>query len=113
MQFSNNERNFIAQSFDAKALLRYDGGSYQQERYTPMCEDNEENIVRVTADEIREKIAREGSKSDWARVDALTDEEIVASMRDDPDWQDLIDIDWSEATWVEPRRKKTIVPPPE
>lgn len=69
---------------------------------------SEEHIVRVTADEIREKIAREGSKSDWARVDALTDEEIVASMRDDPDWQDLIDIDWSEAAWVEPRRKKAI-----
>lgn len=70
---------------------------------------SEENITRVTADEIRRK-RQQGIKSqtDGARVDALTDEEIVASMRDDPDWQDLIDIDWSEATWVEPRRKKAI-----
>lgn len=70
---------------------------------------SEENITRVTADEIRRKrLQGIKSQTDGARVDALTDEEIVASMRDDPDWQDLIDIDWSEATWVEPRRKKAI-----
>lgn len=69
---------------------------------------SDENITRVTAEEIRRK-REQGIKSqtDWARVDALTEEEIVASMRDDPDWQDLIDVDWSKAVWMT-RKKKAI-----
>ena len=35
-------------------------------------------------------------KTDFARVDAMTDEEIETAMRDDPDWADLMDIDWSK-----------------
>jgi uncharacterized protein (DUF4415 family) len=70
---------------------------------------SDENITRVTAEEIRRKRA-EGipSQADWARVDALTDEEIEAVMRDDPDWQDLIDIDWSKAKWVTAHKKKAL-----
>ncbi|MGN7293291.1 BrnA antitoxin family protein [Rhizobium sp. SAFR-030] len=69
---------------------------------------SQEHIVSYTADEIREKLARGESQTDWARVDALTDEEIEAAMRDDPDWQDLIDIDWSKARWVTAHKKKAI-----
>ena len=29
-------------------------------------------------------------------------------MRDDPDWQDFIDIDWSKAVMVIPQKKKAI-----
>jgi uncharacterized protein (DUF4415 family) len=68
---------------------------------------SEEHIVRYTLDEIREKVARGESQTDWARVDALTDEEIEAAMRDDPDWRDDMDVDWSKAVWV-PRKKKAI-----
>jgi uncharacterized protein (DUF4415 family) len=67
---------------------------------------SEKNIVRYSANEIREKIARGESRSDWARVDAITDEEIEAQMRDDPDWADFMDIDWSKATVVYPVEKK-------
>lgn len=70
---------------------------------------SEENITRVTLDEILARRARgEKSKTDWARVDALTDEDIERAMRDDPDWQDLMDIDWSKAEIVIPQKKKAI-----
>lgn len=70
---------------------------------------SEENITRVTLDEILARRARgEKSKTDWARVDALTDEDIERAMRDDPDWQDLMDIDWSKAEIVLPQKKKAI-----
>jgi uncharacterized protein (DUF4415 family) len=44
-------------------------------------------------------------KTDWAVVDALTDEEIEAAIADDPDWQDFKDVDWSEAVLVPPNKK--------
>ena len=69
---------------------------------------SEKNIVRYSADEIRQMIARGESKTDWARVDAMTDAEIEAQMRDDPDWADLIDFDWSNATIVYPVSKHAI-----
>lgn len=47
------------------------------------------------------RLERQVSQTDWTRVDALTDEEIEAAMRDDPDWADL-DVDWSEAVPIRP-----------
>ncbi len=46
-------------------------------------------------------------KTDWARVDALTDAEIEAAVRDDPDAVPL-DIDWSKAELVVPANKIAI-----
>jgi uncharacterized protein (DUF4415 family) len=46
-------------------------------------------------------------KTDWAAVDALTDEEIEAAVRNDPDAVPL-DFDWSEAVLVIPPKKKAI-----
>ena len=46
-------------------------------------------------------------KTDWAAVDALTDEEIEAAVRDDPDAVPL-DFDWSQAVLVLPPKKKAI-----
>lgn len=70
---------------------------------------SEENITRVTLDEILAKRSR-GVKSHtyWARVDAMSDEDIERAMRDDPDWKDLMDIDWSKAEIVIPQQKKAI-----
>lgn len=48
------------------------------------------------------------SQTDWARLDAMTDEEIEASIADDPDWADFKDIDWSNAVLVVPAKKKAI-----
>lgn len=46
-------------------------------------------------------------KTDWAKVDALTDEDIARAVADDPDAAPL-DLDWSKAVLVYPRLKSTI-----
>jgi len=50
---------------------------------------------------------RRKGKTDWARVDALTDKEIEEAVRNDPDAVPL-DVDWSDAVLVIPPRKKAI-----
>jgi uncharacterized protein (DUF4415 family) len=52
------------------------------------------------------RLERRKSQTDWARLDALTDEEIDASIANDPDWSD--DWNWSEAVLVIPPKKKAI-----
>ncbi|PWK72670.1 BrnA antitoxin family protein [Aminobacter sp. AP02] len=69
---------------------------------------SKQHIVKYSADEIRKKIASGEGQSDWARVDAMTDAEIEAAMRIDPDWADTIDIDWSNAVAVYPLPKQAI-----
>jgi uncharacterized protein (DUF4415 family) len=61
----------------------------------------ERNITVVLRDDPRQ------GKTDWAAVDALTDEEIEAAVRNDPDAVPL-DFDWSKAVLVIPPRKKAI-----
>jgi uncharacterized protein (DUF4415 family) len=51
---------------------------------------------------------RRKGKTDWARVDAMTDEEVEASVASDPDWAEFKDVDWSDAVLVIPARKKAI-----
>ena len=50
---------------------------------------------------------RRKGRTDWARVDALTDEQIEAAVRNDPDAVPL-DVDWSDAVLVIPPKKKAI-----
>ncbi len=50
---------------------------------------------------------RRKGKTDWARVDALTDEDIAKAVANDPDAAPL-DIDWSDAVLVMPAKKKAI-----
>ncbi len=61
----------------------------------------DENITRILRDEPRK------GKTDWAAVDALTDAEIAAAIRNDPDAVPL-DFDWSEAVLVIPPKKTAI-----
>jgi len=67
---------------------------------------SEEDIRTFSADEVTEMIARGESKTDWARVRAMTDEDIMAAIRDDPDWAEFMDVDWSKATIVYPTANK-------
>src|SRR4051794_3456254 len=46
-------------------------------------------------------------KTDWAAVEALTDQEIAEAVRNDPDAVPL-DFDWSDAVLVLPPKKKAI-----
>jgi uncharacterized protein (DUF4415 family)/uncharacterized DUF497 family protein len=50
---------------------------------------------------------RRKGKTDWARVDALTDEDIAKAVASDPDAAP-VDIDWSDAVLVIPAKKKAI-----
>jgi uncharacterized protein (DUF4415 family) len=50
---------------------------------------------------------RRKGKTDWARVDKLTDQDIAKAVANDPDAAP-IDIDWSDAVLVVPARKKAI-----
>jgi uncharacterized protein (DUF4415 family) len=51
----------------------------------------------------------ERPRTDWGRVDALTDAEIEAAVRDDPDAPPIVDDDWfASATLVMPKPKEQI-----
>lgn len=51
----------------------------------------------------------ERPQTDWARVDALTDEDIEAAIRDDPDAAPELDAEWfAGATVVMPESKEQI-----
>lgn len=69
---------------------------------------SEKNIVRYSADEIRRMVAAGEGRTNLDRLQNITDEEIEAQMRDDPDWADFMDIDWSKATVVYPVPKNAI-----
>jgi uncharacterized protein (DUF4415 family) len=61
----------------------------------------DEDITRVSRDHPQR------GKTDWAAVDALTDDEIEEAVRNDPDAVPL-DIDWSKAVLVIPPKKTAI-----
>jgi uncharacterized protein (DUF4415 family) len=50
---------------------------------------------------------RRKGKTDWARVDKLTDADIAKAVASDPDAVP-IDVDWSDAVLIIPARKKAI-----
>jgi uncharacterized protein (DUF4415 family) len=51
---------------------------------------------------------RRKGKTDWARVDKLSDADIEKAIAKDPDWAKFRDVDWSNAVVVLPSRKKAI-----
>ncbi|HVY58666.1 MAG TPA: BrnA antitoxin family protein [Xanthobacteraceae bacterium] len=62
----------------------------------------EKNITVVSRDDTRK------GRTDWKKLEKLTDAEIEAAMADDPDWAGLQDLDWSKAEVVIPPKKKAI-----
>ena len=65
--------------------------------------EKHEVIVRMTAEEAR----RLPDRTDYARVDALTDEDIARAVADDPDAGPL-DTDWTKARLVLPPGKENV-----
>ncbi len=47
------------------------------------------DIVSYTAEELRAMIERGEDQTDWARLDAMTEQELEAAIASDPDWADL------------------------
>jgi uncharacterized protein (DUF4415 family) len=69
---------------------------------------SEGNITRISAQETLRRIERGESLTDWARVRAMSDEEVETSAAADPDWQD-VDTDWvAKAEPVPPIRKRRL-----
>ncbi|MGH2560383.1 MAG: BrnA antitoxin family protein [Thermomicrobiales bacterium] len=50
-----------------------------------------EHIVRYTSDELDQMVQRGEDRTDWARVDAMTEEELEASIDHDEEGE----VDWS------------------
>lgn len=69
---------------------------------------NKSNIVSSSLEDILKRTKAEETRTDWRRVDAMTDSDIEAHMRDDDDWADLTDFDWSQADIVYPKPKQSI-----
>jgi uncharacterized protein (DUF4415 family) len=81
----------------ARSAVRSSGSS----RRGPHAETSDENITIVS------RYSPTKGKTDWAAVDALTDEEITRAVANDPDAVPL-DIDWSDAVLVIPPKKQAI-----
>jgi len=65
--------------------------------------ENKEHITRVTLEEAR----RMKGKTDYARLDAMTDEDIARAVAEDPD-ACPIDVDWTNARLVLPPGKDNV-----
>jgi uncharacterized protein (DUF4415 family) len=50
----------------------------------------------------------EKDRTNWTRLDSMTDEEIQRSIIDDPDWASFKNVDWSKAELIHPRVKTPI-----
>ena len=69
---------------------------------------SEGNITRISAQEALRRIERGESLTDWARVRALSEEEVEAAASADQAWQD-VDPDWvANAEPVQPVRKRRL-----
>jgi uncharacterized protein (DUF4415 family) len=64
----------------------------------------EERITRVSLKQARKM----KSETDWARLDAMTDEEIEQAASDDPDNPPWTDEDWANARVVWPQGKAPV-----
>ena len=84
-----------------RSPARFAGSGAGSSRRVAHGKMKDKNITVVSRDNPRR------GKTDWAAVDALTDEEIEAAVRNDPDAVPL-DFDWSEAVLVIPPKKKAI-----
>jgi uncharacterized protein (DUF4415 family) len=65
------------------------------------------DIVRFTADELEAKRRRGESRTDWTKVDSITEDELEASIAADPD-DAHEEPDWREAVKGLPPRKEHI-----
>jgi uncharacterized protein (DUF4415 family) len=65
--------------------------------------ESKEHITRVTLEEAK----RLKDETDYARLDALTDEDIARAVAEDPD-ACLIDVDWTKARLVLPPGKDNV-----
>ena len=59
-----------------------------------------ENIVRYTLEEIKERIRKGESKTDWDRINAMTEEDIERLADEDDELHGIDPAEWGEPYWV-------------
>jgi uncharacterized protein (DUF4415 family) len=64
-------------------------------------------IVRSSANELKERIARGEDRSDMARLRAMTDRDVETAATADED-DDVSEVDWSRVTVTLPRNKQGV-----
>jgi uncharacterized protein (DUF4415 family) len=101
MAKSGTKSSDISKAGKSRSFARSAARSAGSSRPGAPTEPSDENITIVSRDSPRRK-----GKTDWAALDALTDEQIEESIRNDPDWSD--DWHWSDAVIVIPPKKKAI-----
>ena len=101
MAKSGTKSSDISKGGKSRSPARFAARSSGSSRHGPRVGTNDENITIVS------RYSPTKGKTDWAAVDALTDEEITQAVANDPDAVPL-DIDWSDAVLVVPPKKQAI-----
>ena len=71
---------------------------------------SEQTIKRYTSEELRAMRAQGETKTDWERLENMTEEELEAAIAGDPDWRD-IDPNWFEnakLVYLGPKKQLTL-----
>jgi uncharacterized protein (DUF4415 family) len=102
MAKSGTKSSDISKAAKSQSHARSGARSAGSSRHGAQAGTNDEKITVVS------RYAPNRGKTDWAALDALTDEEIEASIANDPDWQEFKDLDWSEVVLVIPPKKRAI-----
>jgi len=69
---------------------------------------SEASITRISAQEALRRIERGESLPDWARVRAMSDEEVETAATADPEWQDIDPDGVAKAEPVRPVKKRRL-----
>jgi uncharacterized protein (DUF4415 family) len=101
MTKSGTKSSDMSKAGKSRSLARSVARSAGSSRHGARAGTNDENITIVSRYSTRK------GKTDWAAVDALTDEQIEEAVRNDPDAVPL-DFNWDEAVLVIPPKKKAI-----
>jgi uncharacterized protein (DUF4415 family) len=70
--------------------------------------EKKEDIRRYTSAELKAMCARGESETDWARVRAKSKDQLERDIADDPDYKDVPDDWYKNATLVIPTSKKML-----
>ena len=101
MAKSGTKSSDILRGGKSRSLAHSAGRSAGSSRPGARGGTSDENITIVS------RYSPTKGKTDWAAVDALTDEQITQAVANDPDAVPL-DIDWSDAVLVVPPKKQAI-----
>jgi uncharacterized protein (DUF4415 family) len=102
MAKSDIKSSATSKAFKSRSPARSAARNAGLSQHVGRAEPNEENITVVS------RYSPIRGRTDWKALKALTDEQIEAAIANDPDWQEMAKMDWSDAVLVMPPKKKAI-----